>query len=238
MLAAFLDYLMASGVPEYTIVLLLYLPVVATIVTFTRYILGWKSLTIYASLLMTFAIYDLAQVQGEVDIVRGFAQGGSFILAASFIAYVFQNFTREIRIHYLAKVSLILTFVTATMFFLLYGLLQFNNRTFIDLSPLSVVVIILVTDIFIRGFLRKGPEKSAQLILQTVGLSYVLFFIIAQPQIKDFFLNHPEAVLYTILVNIFMGRWRGFRWSEYLRFNHIKLPDVPDTYDTDYTKEK
>src|SRR3989344_4931386 len=172
MLATFLEYLIVSGVPEYTVVLVLFLPIVATIVTFTRYILGWKSLTIYASLLLSFALYDLSRTSnGSVDVIRGLVYGGTLILGSTFIASLFQSLAKEIRLHYLAKVSLILTCMSVAIFFLLYALIQFNERTFISLSPLAVIIIILVVDIFTRGQLRKGPEKSAYLISQTIILS-------------------------------------------------------------------
>ena len=239
MLATFLEYLIVSGVPEYTVVLVLFLPIVATIVTFTRYILGWKSLTIYASLLLSFALYDLSRTSnGSVDVIRGLVYGGTLILGSTFIAYLFQSLAKEIRLHYLAKVSLILTCMSVAFFFLLYALIQFNERTFISLSPLAVIIIILVVDIFTRGQLRKGPEKSAYLISQTIILSFVLFLIMSVQWTKQILLSHPEIVLYTILINIFVGRWRGFRLSEYLRFKNIKLPEPADTYDSLPSQDK
>lgn len=239
MLATFLQYLIVHGVPEYTIVLILFLPVMATIVTFTRYILGWKSLTIYASLLLTFALYDLSRTSnGSIDLFKAVVHGGTLIFGSTFIAYLFQSLSKDIRIHYLAKISLILTCMSIAILFLLYAFIQFNNRTFISLSPLAVIIIVLVVDIFTRGHLRKGPEKSAYLIIQTVALAYMLFLIMSQDFFKDFLLNHPEFILYTILVNIFIGRWKGFRWSEYFRFKNIKLPEPADTYDSTYTQEK
>ena len=123
-------------------------------------------------------------------------------------------------------------------FFLLYALIQFNERTFISLSPLAVIIIILVVDIFTRGQLRKGPEKSAYLISQTIILSFVLFLIMSVQWTKQILLSHPEIVLYTILINIFVGRWRGFRLSEYLRFKNIKLPEPADTYDSLPSQDK
>jgi len=239
MLSTFLQYLIVNGVPEYTVVLMLFLPLLATTVTFSRYILGIKSLTIYASLLLTFALYELARnSNGSIDTFRAIVHGGTLIFVTTVIAYIFQSLTKEMRMHYLAKVTLILTSVCVAVLFLMYAFIQFYNRTFVNLNPLAIVIIILVIDIFMKGYLRKGPEKSAYLIIQTVGISYALFFIMSQIEIKDFLLAHPEVVLYSVLVNIFIGKWKGFRWSEYLRFKNIKLPEPADTYDSTYPEEK
>ncbi len=239
MLATFLQYLIAHGVPENTVTFMLYLPLLATVVTFSRYILGIKSLTIYASLLLTFALFQLAQTgRGAVDLTTGLIHGGVLIITTTIIAFILQSLTKEIRMHYLAKVSLILTSVCIAVLFLMYIFIQFNSHTFVNLNPLSIVIIILVIDIFMRGYLRKGSDKSALLITQTIILSYTLFFIMAQPTIAEFLIDHPEIVLYSILINIFIGRWKGFRWSEYVRFKNIKLPEPADTYDTTYTQEK
>jgi predicted signal transduction protein with EAL and GGDEF domain len=154
------------------------------------------------------------------------------------MAFIFQSLTKEIRMHYLAKVSLILTSVCVAVLFLMYMFIQFNSRTFVNLSPLAIVIMILVIDIFMRGYLRKGPDKSALLITQTVALSYILFFIMAQRPITTFLLAHPEIVLYSALINILIGNWKGFRWNEYFRFKNIKLPEPADTYDTSYPQEK
>ncbi len=50
-----ITYMVAQGVPKETVVLILMLPIVATIIAFARQVIGVKGFGIYTSLIITFA---------------------------------------------------------------------------------------------------------------------------------------------------------------------------------------
>src|SRR3989338_1974105 len=235
MFETFVQHLIEARVPEYTIILLLYLPLVSLVVTFSRYIIGWKSLSIYSSILLTFALYHMSRdVSGEVFLIIGLVQGGILIFFSSLVALLLQIFLAEIRLHYLAKISIAMSFVTIVTFMLLYFASEVVNDTFIKLNPISVLIVIVVMEIFIRSYIRKGWRKSLILIANTIGLSYVMFIILAQNSFKEFVLKHPEVIIYSIVLNIIIGSWRGLRISEFLRFKDIHSTTF---YDSEYPKE-
>ena len=235
MFEAFIQHLIGNRVPEYTIVLLLYLPLVASFVTFSRYVIGWKSLNIYSTILLAFALYHLSRgAAGEIDVITGFVQGGILIFFSAITALLLQMIMSEVRLHYLAKISLAMSAVTGVIFALLYLAGEVANDTFIKLNPIAILIVIIVMEVFIRSYIRKGWRKSLFLVANTVGLAYLIFFVIAQENVKNFVLAHPEVILFTVFFNIIIGRWRGLRLSEYLRFKNIHMTSF---YDSEYNKE-
>jgi hypothetical protein len=223
MFEAFVQYLINNNVPEYTILVLLYIPVVATIVTFARYIIGWTSLNIYSTILLTFALLELAHVEaGSFDIQRGLWYGALITFFISGIAYVIQNFAGSWRIHYLAKVSIITAVVTMSVFAMLYVATELQAANFMRLDPSAFLIMILMLDLFVRSYIRKGQKKALNIIAHTIGMAFVIFVLMAQPAVRTTMLKYPEIIFYTILVNIFLGQSRGLRLSEYIRFKNIK----------------
>lgn len=226
MLESFITYLISHQVPEYTVVVLLYLPIVATIVSAARYIFGWKSLSIYTTIFLTFALYELARTDiGTIDIFKGLIQGGIIVSMISGAVLLLQRPTRDIHLHYLSKVSIIVSIVSILMFFILYIATRFNNIEFAQLSIVAVLMIVLVTDAFLRNYIRKGMKKSLEYIFNTIILAFVIFLVIAQNSFKQIILLHPEFTLYAIIADVILGRWRGLRISEYFRFKDINLKD-------------
>lgn len=229
MFEAFIQYLISNNIPEYTVLVLLYLPIVATFVTFSRYILGWKSLSIYSTVLLVFALLELAHTQGgSFDTARGLLHGSIITGFITFVALGMQSITRELRLHYLSKVSIITAVVTSVVFFMLYIATELQAANFMRLSPMSFIIMILVLDIFVKSYVRKGHKKALLFIGNTIGLAFAIFIIATQPIVRQTVLAYPEITLFTIVINIFLGRWRQLRLSEYFRFKDINIKTFDD----------
>jgi len=49
----------------------------------------------------------------------------------------------------------------------------------------------------------------------------IAYFIIGLPALGLFVQKYPLVVLFTVVINIFLGRWSGLRITEYFRFNNL-----------------
>ena len=190
-------------------------------------------MSVYTSVLLTFAIYDLARLpSGQVLISQGLLQGGFIVAAVTFVALVFQNLTKDFRMHYVSKVSIILSIVSLVIFAILHIATELNRYDFVKLNTIAILIIVLVVDAFVRSYIRKGWKQSISLILNTIGLSFLMFIIISQDVVKTFVIAHPEITLYTVVADVILGKWSSMRISEFLRFRHISLKDSNDTQRT------
>ena len=230
MFESFIQYLITHQVPEYTIVVLLYLTIVSMFITFSRYVFGWKSLSIYTTIFLTFALYELAKTPaGSIDILKGILQGGIIVSLITSTVLFLQRPTKDIHLHYLSKISIIVSAVSFLIFVMLYAAVAINIASFAQLSIVAVLMIVLVTESFVRTYIRKGMYKAMNYITNTILLSFIIFIIIAQNPFKQAVLNHPEFAIYAVIADLILGRWRGLRVSEYFRFKDINLKDSNDT---------
>lgn len=230
MFEAFIQYLISNNVPEYTILVLLYIPVVATLVTFARYIIGLISLNVYSTIFLVFALLELAHIEaGSFDVQRGLIYGALSIGFTSAIAYLVQGLTQSLRMHYLSKVSIVTAVVTMGVFVMLYLATELQQVNFMRLNPSAFLIMILMLDLYVRSYVRKGQKKAFHLIANTLGLAFLIFIIMASPFIRSTMMRYPEIVFYTIIVNMFIGQSRGLRLSEYFRFKDINIKESNDS---------
>lgn len=230
MFESLIHYLITNGVPEYTLYLLLALPLVTTLVTFSRYIIGLKSLNIYTSILMVFALMEIAHVHGtDFDIVNGLIRGLMLTAPTIILALILQKLSTQMRLHYISKVSIITTLMSMFTLGLLYIGTELNALSFILMHPMALIILIVVLDIFVKSYIRKGPIKSIKLILNTVGLAFVISMLMEQPFMRSLLFSYPEVTLYSLIVDVLLGRWTGLRLSEYLRFKDINIKSDDDT---------
>jgi hypothetical protein len=229
MFQAFIQYLISNNVPEYTILMLLYVPVIATLVTFARYFIGLIGLNIYSTILLTFALLELAHTEaGSFDVSRGLLYGILMTVSFSVVIAVLQKLVREFRMHYVAKVSIIMSLLSVVAFLMLYIATEFQAVNFMRLNPAAFVIMITMMDLFARTYVRKGEKKARILVANTIGLAFVIFTLMAQPFVRTGMLHYPEIVFYTIIVNIMVGQSRRLRLSEYLRFKDISIKPSND----------
>ena len=74
----FINYLLNNGVPQETIILILMLPIIATIIAFSRQIIGIKTFGIYTPLIITFVFL-------AIDIRYGIIVFITVLLAGSLV---------------------------------------------------------------------------------------------------------------------------------------------------------
>ncbi len=230
MFESLIQYLITNGVPEYTLYLLLALPIVTTLVTFSRYFIGLKSLNIYTSILMVFALMEIAHVHGaEFDVFNGLVRGLLITTPMIVIALFLQSVSASMRMHYISKVSIITTLVSVFALFTLYIGTEINALSYILIHPMALIILIVVLDIFVKSYIRKGPIKSVKLILNTIGLAFVISILMEQAFMQKLLFAHPEITLYSLVIDVLLGRWTGLRLSEYLRFKDINIKSDDDT---------
>lgn len=224
----FINYLIETkGIPESTVLLLLMLPIVATLVSFIRNVIGLKTFGIYAPIVLTFAYYQLGMGHDSPrsDLVAGLKYGLALTIVVFISAALAHQATKRIRLQYLPKMSIILTVVALSVLIMLALGAYFEKFGFISVDILSLLLIITVAEQFISLFVKKGGKSALILSIYTVLGSVLAYFIISFKIFQDLMLKFPWVALVTLIINIVIGRWTGLRISEYFKFNSIFSSD-------------
>jgi hypothetical protein len=219
----FIDYLINQGIPDNTIILILLLPVIATIIAFFKQVIGASTMGIYMPSIITMAFLILGLKFGLITFL--------FIVATGVIAHKILN---PFKLLYVPKMALVITTVSITLFILITFTVYLNIFAieFISLTIFPVLVMGTLTERFARLTSTKGFKGSAVILTETVLVCIITYFLtggvidlyftdIQFTWMRNIILNYPEIILVFIGVNAYLGRWTGLQLSEVLRFRNI-----------------
>lgn len=203
------NYLLSHGVSAQAVILLLILPIIATIFAFLKQIIGITSFGLYTPSIVALSFLAL-----------GWQIGLLFLLFILIMGYLTRSAMKRWRLLYIPKVAIILTVLSFTLL-LLVAIGTAAGLAF----PRDTVFILLIMSALAENFLNLKTEegwRSAILgIAETVFGSLLCVFIVQSDWLQSTVLAYPELVLLTIFVNIGLGRWTGLRLVEYFRFREV-----------------
>lgn len=209
----FIIFFIEHGVPGSTVILLLMLPVIATLVAFFRQVIGIKAFGIYTPSIITFAFLAFEP--------KGWKYGIIIFFSMILVGMLARFSLKRLRILYLPRVAITLTIVAFSVLGILAvgGSLQRTGFASVDIFPL--LIMITLVEKFVATQIEKGDKMAIILATETLFISLVGYFIASSPFLVNLILVYPWVVLLTIPVNLFLGRWTGLRITEYLRFRKV-----------------
>lgn len=209
-MSEFTIFFQNNGVPEEAFIWITMLPIVMTVITASRQIVGIKGFGIMPPALIGFAFA---------------ATGIQFGLIALFVAMasavLMRAILKKIRLLYLPKMSLVLSGVTISMM-LFAPLLPYRENIQFPQVAFSFIILIVVMELFSSHLIERGMKETFNIAAETTALSVAVFFVISWGWLRDILLIYPVPALGAALVaNLLLGKWTGLRLSEYLRFKNL-----------------
>lgn len=206
-----INYLINRGVSTDNIILMLMLPIIATIIAFTRQFLGIKTFGIYTPTIITLSFLATGLKYGLTIFLV-------ILTAATLIRLIFKRF----RLLYLPRMAIVLSIVAFTILAMFVIGAATNRTGIIGLSILPILVLIILVEKFISIQMEKGPRTAIVLSLETILVSVACYYVASWDVLTTFILAYPESLLLTFVINILMAKWVGLRISEYIRFREVK----------------
>lgn len=203
------------GVSTSSIVLILMLPIVATLLAFSRQVIGMKAFGIFTPAAVTLSFLAIGLKYGVIIfLVVLLAATGSRILI------------RRFRLLYLPRMALVLTAVSFAIL-ALFGVsgLLLKQTGALAFSVFPILILASLAEQFVEAQIRLGFRTAAILTFETLFLSVVSTLIVQWEAFQSLIVGFPELILITIPINILLGRWTGLRLSEYFRFRKLLTPN-------------
>lgn len=209
----FIRFVVEGGVPLQTVILLLMLPVVATLVAVSRQIVGIKAFGIYTPSIVTFALIAFDP--------NGLKYGIAIFVGVIMIGMLTRYVLRRFRLLYLPRVAITLTITSFGMLAILVvgGYFQRTGLAAVSIFPL--LIMITISEKFVAAQIEKGTRTALILAGETLVVSLVGYALISWPDFIRLLLTAPWIVLVTLPINILLGKFAGLRFSEYIRFARI-----------------
>jgi hypothetical protein len=202
-----------AGVPVNTIVLILLLPLITTVISAIRQLVGLRGFGIYLPA-------SLAVVFVATGPVIGIALFLIIVFVSTFTRMVLRRL--KIKLQYLPRMSLILWAVSLGVLGVLFLTPVIRYPGLTNVSIFAVLILALLTEDFIRIQLGKSVKTAIRLTSETIILSIISFLFLTYRPVQSFALLHPEIYLLIIFVaDLLLGRYTGLRVMELWRFRKL-----------------
>lgn len=194
----------------------LLIPIGTLILSFGRNIVGLNTFGIFTPILLSLFFMETSLVTGVIFFL--------FIVLIGF----FQRFLLD-RFYLLAvpRLSILLTLVI--MSFGALSLLTYQENSFLEggaLNYFPIVIIAVFIERFSVDFVEEGWWNTAKTLAGTFLIAFICGMIFSNRFLKILLFNHPELLLVTLGLNILIGSYKGYRFSELLRFREFaKIKD-------------
>jgi len=67
--------------------------------------------------------------------------------------------------------------------------------------------------------MERGWQEALKVSMGTLAVAVFSFFVLSIHQIQEFFFAFPETLFALIAVQVLLGRYTGYRLTEYFRFS-------------------
>lgn len=200
-----------QGVSKEAIILLLMLPIIATIIAFARQVIGIKGFGIYMPLIISFAF-----------IAIGLKYGLAFFIIIILVGTLTRLVVKRFRLLYLPRMAIVLTAVALSILIVFLEGTYSGRSGLTAASIFAIVIMITLVEKFIASQIERGRKEAIILTIETLILSIICYWVAIWPWLRDFILTYPFFVIMgTIIMNILLGKWTGLRISEYARFRKV-----------------
>lgn len=219
----FVNVLINQGIPDNTIALLLLLPVIATVVVFMKQVIGITTFGIYTPSIITLSF-----------LIVGLQTGLLVLSTAIIIGIITLPLLGKVRMLFIPKMSIVITIVSLVLFLLLILSNQWGlfNSEFLSLAIFPMLILSTLVEKFISVKTEKGFSTATTLMVETVFVAIIAYFIAGGEInlgftkfkfefIRNTMITYPEIIFLFLGINIFFGKWTGLRLLEHIRFREV-----------------
>jgi hypothetical protein len=202
------EFAVSKGVSANTIVLLLLLPLIATLVSVLHYILGLSGYGIFMPTMIAVAFLATGILGGLVLF--------ALILAISLLSNLI---LKKFKLHFWPARSISLMLMAAGTFGLMVLSTYIKVLNISNISIFPVLFMILLAEDFVRTELAKSKNEAKKLMIGTLVLAITGAVMMDLRVFQEAVLLHPGVSLVTgLLINLAVGNYTGIRLSEVERF--------------------
>lgn len=199
-----------AGVPSRTVILILLLPMLATIIAFIRHVIGLPSIGMLVPVALSITLLS-------TGITAGLILLGTIILGSTFARLIL----KKVRIMQLPKMALSM-FIVSVLLFLTLTLSAMGGILVVkQLSIFPILLLILLSEQIIAVQQERSVQEMLIISMVTFAIGILGFLLLSSTYLRNTIILYPEYILVLIPLNIVIGRYFGLRLMEYFRFSPI-----------------
>ncbi len=191
--------------------ILLLVPIGALMICLLRNLVGFPTFGIFMPVLMALAFRN-----------TGLLYGISIFAGVVLIGYVVRRRINKLRLLLVPRLSVILTLVI--IFFTVFALIgnKFGLREFMAVGLLPFVILTMTIERFFVIIEEAGVHEGLQTAAGSAAVAAITYAIIQFEPLQLTFFVYPELLFAVAAFQVLIGRYTGYRLSEFIRFRKLK----------------
>ncbi|MDH5680737.1 MAG: hypothetical protein OEZ36_04055, partial [Spirochaetota bacterium] len=122
---------------------------------------------------------------------------------------------------YHPKMAILLSLVISAVIAVFYLGLNIKNYDVIKVVFFPVAIMAITINRVTAVIEEDGPKRFFLVTINTIIVILVSYYFINSIFLQLTMLSFPELILAFVGVNILIGRWAGFRLTEFIRFRQL-----------------
>lgn len=208
--------LQQRGVPASLLLVLLLLPFGACVVVFGRNVIGIEAFGTFLPAILALGFRETGLVWGLV--VFGVVLGIGVLVRCG---------AERLQLLHTPQLGILLTVTVVAILGIVWLGTSMGAAAPTGATLFPLVITAMTIERFVMLSEEEGVGRALQVTLLTLGLTAACYLVLAWPTLQRFVLVFPETLLLTVAFFILVGRWRGMRLLEYVRFRELAWPGRP-----------
>jgi len=196
-----------AQVPLGALTLILILPIIASLVVVARVVIGLETFGMFGPVIVSLAFITTGLWWGTLIFVAIVGLGVALRLAL-----------QHLRLQAVARLAILIALVAAVMGGLTLVGATLGVGPLLNISIFPMVIMSNVIESFAASQVEFGTRQALRMTATTLGLSIVCYLVVDRAGLQSLVLAFPEILLATVVVDVLLGKWRGLRLLEYVRF--------------------
>ncbi|GEM_PF-589624 len=209
----FLSWLKVDVITEEILIFILFVPIIATLVNVSRYIIGFRTFGIYAPMILSFSY-----------IFTGIRYGLLVTVAVIVSTLLSHTLLKNIRMHYMSRITINYT-ITVFMVLIILALNEISpwsitteQHTISAIPPLGIILIITLSDFFIKQYIKKDLLTTIRSLVETVIIACIGWLLLTINELQNFLINNIWILIPLLILNFLIGQYKSLSIKELFRF--------------------
>jgi transglutaminase-like putative cysteine protease len=203
-----------AQVPLTALTLILILPIIATLVVVARIVIGVETFGMFGPVIVSLAIVTTGLWWGVLIFFAIVGLGVSLRVAL-----------QRLRLQAVARLAILIGLVAAVMGGLTLVGATLGIGPLLNISIFPMIIMSNVIENFAASQVEFGTAHAVRLTTTTLLLAIVCYLTVERAGLQSAVLTYPEILVATVGIDVLLGKWRGLRLLEYVRF--FRAVDTP-----------
>jgi len=192
------------------LMVILTIPLGATLVSFVRNIIGFVPFGTFLPTLIAVSFRD-----------TGLGWGLALFATTVVVGSIINEALKSFHLLHFPRLAIVLIFVVATILglALLANHYELNRAAKVGMFPLAIMT--LTIERFSMTVEQESLKSALKRLLMSLLVASLCYFLMTSFHVRSAFLVFPELLLACISINLLIGVYTGLRLTEYFRFKTL-----------------